>query len=384
MIKKFRRHLGWKLFISYLIVIVVGAIVLISAAELAIPRSFDRHMSSMGAMMNGMMVESGTGLDLNADLFDNFRAAVNESLSLATLSSLIVAIVVSLLVSRRVVAPIREMMSASQRIADGDYVKRVKISLPPNLDDLDELAQLAVSFNQMAEKLEKTESMRTQLIGDVAHELRTPLSAIKGSMEGLIDGVLPAQVETFQQIHRETSRLQRLVDDLQELSRVEAGAYDLDLQPQMISRLVETTMARIGRQFVEKDVHLRVEIPEGLPIVNVDGDRIGQVLLNLVGNALQYTPRGGAVSIRAWHENDEVLVEIKDTGVGIPKEHLPHIFSRFYRVDKSRSRVSGGSGIGLTISKHIVGAHNGRIWAESPGPEQGSTFFFTLPLAEQS
>ncbi len=382
MIRKIRRHLGWKLFISYLIVIVVGAIVVTSAAELAIPRSFDRHMASMGSMMNRMMVESGTGIDLNADLFDNFRAAVKESLWLATLSSFIVAIVVSLLVSRRVVAPIREMMSASQRIADGDYDKRVKISLPPNLDDLDELAQLAISFNQMAEKLEKTETIRTQLIGDVAHELRTPLSAIKGSMEGLIDGVLPAQVETYQQIHRETSRLQRLVDDLQELSRVEAGAYDLDLEPQMISRLVETTMARIGRQFAEKDVHLRVEISEGLPMVDVDGDRINQVLLNLVGNALQYTPRGGGVSIRAWHENDEVFVEINDTGVGIPKEHLPHIFSRFYRVDKSRARASGGSGIGLTISKHIVEAHKGRIWAESPELEQGSTFFFAVPLAE--
>lgn len=382
MIRKIRRHLGWKLFISYLIIIVVGAIVLTSAAELAIPRSFDRHLSSMASMMNGMMGESGVGIDLNADLFDNFQAAVNESLWLATLSSFIVAIVVSLFVSRRVVAPIREMMSASQRIADGDYDKRVKISLPPNLDDLDELAQLAISFNQMAEKLEKTEMMRSQLIGDVAHELRTPLSAIKGSMEGLIDGVLPAQVETFQQIHRETSRLQRLVDDLQELSRIEAGSYDLDIQPQMISRLVENTMTRIGRQYVEKDVHLSNEIPEGLPMVNVDGDRISQVLLNLVGNALQYTPHGGEVSIRAWHENDEVLVEIKDTGVGIPKEHLPHIFSRFYRVDKSRARASGGSGIGLTISKHIIEAHNGRIWAESPGPEQGSTFFFSLPLAE--
>jgi histidine kinase len=363
MIGQIRRHLGWKLFLSYLIVIIVGVIVLTSAAELAIPRSFNRHMASMGSMMNGVMGDSGTGMDMNADLFENFRTAVNESLSLAAISSFIVAIVVSLLVSRRVVAPIDEMMRVSQRIAEGDYIKRVKISLPKNLDDLDE------------------ETMRTQLIGDVAHELRTPLSTIKGYMEGLIDGVLSAENETFQQVHLETTRLQGLVDDLQELSRVESGAYDLDIQRLVVAKLVEFTEKRISRQFEEKGVKLQVEIPEKLPGVMADEDRIGQVLLNLVGNGLQYTPPGGEVNVRAWSENDEVFVAIEDTGIGIPKEHLPHIFSRFYRVDKSRARVSGGSGIGLTISKHIVEAHNGRIWAESPGRDQGSTFFFTLPIA---
>jgi histidine kinase len=381
MIGQIRRHLGWKLFLSYLIVIIVGVIVLTSAAELAIPRSFNRHMASMGSMMNGVMGDSGTGMDMNADLFENFRTAVNESLSLAAISSFIVAIVVSLLVSRRVVAPIDEMMRVSQRIAEGDYIKRVKISLPKNLDDLDELAQLAISINKMAEQLEKTETMRTQLIGDVAHELRTPLSTIKGYMEGLIDGVLSAENETFQQVHLETTRLQGLVDDLQELSRVESGAYDLDIQRLIVAKLVEFTEKRISRQFEEKGVKLQVEIPEKLPGVMADEDRIGQVLLNLVGNGLQYTPPGGEVNARAWSENDEVFVAIEDTGIGIPKEHLPHIFSRFYRVDKSRARVSGGSGIGLTISKHIVEAHNGRIWAESPGRDQGSTFFFTLPIA---
>lgn len=378
MLSQIRRHLGWKLFLSYLIVIVVGVVVLASATELAIPRSFNRHMASMSSMMMG---ENEMSMDLNSDLFTNFRAAVNESLLLAALAAFIAAVIVSLLISRRVVAPILEMKTVSQRIAEGEYLDRVKVPRLDSIDDQDELAQLAISFNQMAEKLEKTEELRRELIGDVTHELRTPLSAIKGSIEGLLDGVLQADVDTFQQIYRETDRLQRLVNDLQELSRVEAGAYELDLQPQAISNLIQATHDRIGRQFEEKDVRLTVKIPSNLPQVKVDDDRIGQVLLNLVGNALQYTPPGGEVILQAQQEGGQIILSIIDTGIGIPKEHLPHIFSRFYRVDKSRARVSGGSGIGLTIAKHIIEAHAGRIWAESPGRDFGSTFSFTLPVS---
>lgn len=378
MLSQIRRHLGWKLFLSYLIVIVVGVVVLASATELAIPRSFNRHYASMSSMMMG---ENEMSMDLNSDLFTNFRAAVNESLLLAALAAFIAAVIVSLLISRRVVAPILEMKTVSQRIAEGEYLDRVKVPRLDSIDDQDELAQLAISFNQMAEKLEKTEKLRRELIGDVTHELRTPLAAIKGSIEGLLDGVLQADVDTFQQIYRETDRLQRLVNDLQELSRVEAGAYELDLQPQAISNLIQATHDRIGRQFEEKDVRLTVKIPSNLPQVKVDDDRIGQVLLNLVGNALQYTPPGGEVILQAQQEGGQIILSIIDTGIGIPKEHLPHIFSRFYRVDKSRARVSGGSGIGLTIAKHIIEAHAGRIWAESPGRDFGSTFSFTLPVS---
>jgi len=247
--------------------------------------------------------------------------------------------------------------------------------------ELDELAQLALHFNQMADRLERTESIRRQLIGDVAHELRTPLTAIKGSMEGLIDGVLPADAETFQQVYREADRLQRLVADLQELSRVEAGAYSLNLRPVSVGRLIEAFVARFGRQFAEKGVALETDLPAGLPSVMADEDRIGQVLLNLAGNALQYTPAGGKVRVAAHRQDNEVHIAVTDTGIGIAAEHLPHLFTRFYRVDKSRSRAGGGSGIGLTISRHLIEAHGGRIWAASPGPGQGSTFTFTLPIA---
>jgi histidine kinase len=224
--------------------------------------------------------------------------------------------------------------------------------------------------------------MRRRLIGDVTHELRTPLTAIKGSMEGLIDGVLPSSTETFEQIHQEADRLNRLVDDLQELSRVEARAYPLDLRPVDVASLVGTISKRLGFQFEDKGVTLTSSLPPSPMRVLADEDRIVQVLTNLAGNALQYTPSGGSVALSVQSVDDTVQFVVKDTGLGIPSEHLAHIFDRFYRVDKSRSRVRGGSGIGLTIARHLVEAHGGRIWAESKGEGQGSTFFFTLPASK--
>ena len=266
-------------------------------------------------------------------------------------------------------------MLVSQRIADGHYSERVIAG------GEDELGQLAAHFNQMAEKLEQVESMRRQLIGDVSHELRTPLTAIKGSMEGLMDGVLPATDETYQQIHQEADRLNRLVDDLQELSRVEAGSYELDLQPTQIAPLFETLTKRFRQQFESKRVSLDLNLPTDLPLVLADEHRILQVLTNLTGNALRYTPEGGAVTVGAARTNGSVQFTVRDTGVGIAPEHLSHLFDRFYRADKSRSRAAGGgSGIGLTIAKYLVEAHGGEIRVESEGVGKGSAFSFTLPV----
>ncbi|MEW6403902.1 MAG: ATP-binding protein [Chloroflexota bacterium] len=227
----------------------------------------------------------------------------------------------------------------------------------------------------MAEKLNHIESMRRRLIGDVSHELRTPLTAIKGSMEALMDGVLPAANETYQQIHAEADRLNRLVDDLQELSRVEARAYELDVRSVDVSTLLRTAES--------KRITLDIQLAPDLARILADEDRAIQVLTNLTGNALQYTSEGGSITISAKRFNNEVQISVRDTGIGIPPEHLSHIFDRFYRVDKSRSRQSGGgSGIGLTIAHALVEAHGGRIWVASEGEGQGSTFTFTLPSAE--
>jgi len=173
-----------------------------------------------------------------------------------------------------------------------------------------------------------------------------------------------------------------LVDDLQELSRVEANAYPLDIRSVAISALVQTTLKRFSAQAQAKRIDLRSDSPADIPLVLADQDRITQVLTNLVGNALQYTPAGGQVTIRATRHQGEIHVSVIDTGIGIPAEHLPHLFTRFYRVDKSRSRqAGGGSGIGLTIARHLVEAHGGRIWAESNGEGQGSTFTFSLQVS---
>jgi len=375
MIKIIRRHLGYKFFISYFVVILIGIIVLLTATEFTMPGAFDRHMAEMIEVMGPSASE------LENDLYNNFNKAVNESLIFSAAAAFISAVIVSLFVSRQVVAPIRRIMVASQHIADGHYSERVQIPGSLDIKEMDELAQLSLSFNQMTLELEKAENLRKQLIGDIAHELRTPLATIKGSMEGLMDGVLPAGQDTYHQVYQEAERLQRLVDDLQDLNRVESGAIQLNFEKYPVKELVEITQRRLLRQFDEKGVSLILDIPDDLPKVSVDADRIGQVFINLIGNSLQYTPTGGVVTVMAEEKKNQILVTISDTGIGISLENLSYIFTRFYRVDKSRSRAGGGSGIGLTIAKHLVESHRGKIWAESPGLGKGSTISVLLPIS---
>jgi histidine kinase len=371
---KLRRQLVVKLLFSYLVVILVGTLVQAVATEIVIPRAYQRHMAGMQDMM-GMM-----GSAAEQDMFGGFRSGVNEALAVAALAASLAALVVSVLISRRVVAPIQAITKASLRIADGHYDQSVGVA-DGDPAYADELAQLSQAFNQMAGRLEQTEQMRLQLLGDFSHELRTPLTAIKGSMEALIDGVLPAVPATFEQIEQEADRLQRLVNDLQELSRVEAGAYELDRHPMSVEDLVQIALQRIEQQVRTKNISLTSHLSPGLPSIQGDQDRLLQVLLNLLSNACQYTPPDGAVHVQAGLQGDEVVISVKDNGIGIPAEHIRQLFTRFYRVDKSRSRqAGGGSGIGLTIAKHLVEAHGGRIWVESAGPGKGSTFCFALPV----
>ncbi|MBN8580396.1 MAG: HAMP domain-containing protein [Anaerolineae bacterium] len=376
-----RAHLGLKLFLSYLALLLVGVSVIWIATQITTPRAYARHLAfmeqQMGAgFMNGQGQGQGPGRGMMADFYENFQASFNEALLIAVFSAAVIAVLVSWLLSRNIVSPVQAMMSASQRIAEGHYDERVKSQ------GVDEIAQLATRFNQMASQLEQVETMRRQLIGDVTHELRTPLTSIKGYMEGLVDGVVPANPETFNQIHREADRLSHLVDDLQELSRVEAKAYSLDVRSVSVSSLVQTTLKRLLPQATMKRITLRSNLPADLEPVLVDEDRIMQVLMNLTANAVQYTPEGGEVTLAAARQGNEIHISVKDNGVGIPREHLADIFTRFYRVDKSRSRnAGGGSGIGLTIARHIIEAHGGRIWAESLGDGRGSTFTFSLKIA---
>jgi histidine kinase len=364
-----QRRLGWKLFLSYVLILIIGVVVLDTTAELQTPNALTRNIAQLQALQ-----ESNPALVTNLEA--NFQATVHEHLVIATFAGIVAAIAASVFITRRILRPIQAMMHASQHISAGDYHERIA---PPSQDELGALAQ---SFNQMADTLERTERRRMELIGNVAHELRTPLSSLKSNLEGLMDGVIPNEPETFLSLQREVGRMQRLVHDLDDLSRAEAGQIHLELRPAALADLIGVAAERLRPQFEDKGVVLRFDIPSDLPRAQADANRMIQVLLNLLGNALQYTPSNGTVTVRAWRERAELFVAIQDTGIGIASEHLPHIFERFYRVDKSRSRAGGGSGIGLTIAKHLVEAHGGRISATSPGINQGSTFTFTLPTPE--
>ena len=364
-----------KLLLSYLLVIAASIGGLVIGIQLLGPSLFDQMLSRHADHHPGMMGEGMTGpmREISSEAFED---ALFDAVMISTIAATLVALLISIFVSSRITSPLRELAAGSQRIAAGDY--RVRVAPPED----DEIGELAATFNSMAAKLEDTEMRRVRLIGDVAHELRTPLATLQGNLEGLQDGVIEPTSELWEQLHSETVRLGRLVDDLQELSRVESGQMPLAIEPVAPGGLVETAALRLETQFADKGVDLRREIPDSLPLVAADSDRTIQILTNLLSNALRYTTPGGTVSVSAKADDGCVRFVVADTGRGIPAEHLPHIFDRFYRVDRARSRALGGSGIGLSIAKALVEAQNGEIRAESPGPDQGSTFWVTLPVAD--
>jgi two-component system sensor histidine kinase BaeS len=369
-----RSSLARKLFLSYLLVIAVGMLVLFLVSEAVGPRILDHSMA-------GMMGQNGTGMMggyTDTALRAAFRTAMVQSLLVAGGSAALVAIVASLFISRQIAQPIHRMVGATHRIASGQYGERV----PADLDGRgDELASLATSFNEMAASLQQTEERRLALVGDVAHEMRTPLATLQGNLEGVLDGVVEASPETWAMLHDEAGRLRRLVDDLQELSRAEARQIPLSIQAVPPAAIVQSAVDRLGAQFAEKGLTLQVTIPPNRSQVRADRDRAVQVLSNLLTNALRYTPAAGRVEVTVAQHADMVTFMVSDTGVGLAPEHLAHLFERFYRVDKSRSRALGGSGIGLTIAKALVEAMDGEMHAESPGVGRGSTFMFSLPMA---
>jgi signal transduction histidine kinase len=368
--------LGAKLFLAFVAVLVVGVTTLWVAVSLTAPGLFEQHMLAMmsGGGVGSMMGGGSTG-GMDASIAMAFREAVSQALVVATAAAVVTAVAVSVFVTNRIVGPIRNLASASRRLADGHYAERV----PPGGDD--ELGDLGATFNDMASALEATERRRRDLIGDVAHELRTPIATLEGYLEGLLDGVVEPEPATWARLHGEAGRLRRLVDDLQELSRAEARQIPIAIQQVDPAQLARAALDRLAPSFDEKDLALIPEIPERLPRVLADPNRAIQVLSNLLTNALRYTPSPGEVHLIVRPVGSAVEFSVRDSGVGIPPDELRRVFERFYRVDKSRSRAYGGSGIGLTIAKALVEAMGGRVWAESPGSGQGATFSFTLPAA---
>lgn len=361
-------QLRWRIVGAQMVVVVVGVVVVLLVTN----RLVEAMLAAAGA--GSQEPASGLARDLSAA----FRTRMLIAVGFAALGAIAAALVTGLLLARQILSPLYQLALSSRRIAAGRYGERLDVP------DSDELALVASSFNQMAEELERVEQQRVTLIGDVAHELRTPLTALAGYLEGLLDGLFPAEPETFNAMAQEVRRLQRLIDDLQDLSRVEAGQISLELAPQPLVPLVRQTVTALLPQAESKGVSLILAPFLVSPEVLVDADRTLQIAHNLIGNAIRYTPEGGQITVSVAVSAGQAEVVVADTGIGIPADVLPYLFERFYRADSSRSRRSGGSGIGLTISRYLAWAMGGELSAASAGAGAGSTFTLSLPLAPSS
>ena len=300
---------------------------------------------------------------------------ISRFLLWGALLAIAVALLVTYFLSRRISAPVKALTLAARRLGQGDLSQRVQS------EDKSELGELAQAFNTMAENLERSEQLRRNMIADIAHELRTPLSNLKGYVEAIRDGMVKPELDAIRSLDEEAMMLSQLVNDLQELSLAEAGELKLDCQKENVIELLKQIAGVKQSQAAAKGISLSADLPKKLPRVNIDSRRISQVLLNLIDNAITHTPQGGIITITARKLDDWVEIGIEDTGEGIPAEHLPNVFERFYRVDKSRARATGGTGLGLAIARSLVEAHGGKIEVKSE-EGKGSHFAFTIPMPQ--
>jgi len=311
------------------------------------------------------------------EVFRLFGANFLLPLLRAGVIGILVAFVLSFLVSRSVARPLRQISHAAHQIADGDFNQRVPVEGPQ------EVRTLASSFNEMVDRVAVTQAAQRDFLANVSHDLRTPLTSIQGFSQAILDGVTsdPATAQHAAQIiNDEAARMHRMVEELLELARLEAGRVNLRRHAVRPSDLLRGVADSISVKAHEKSVQLHVQLPPDLPRISGDADRLAQVFLNLLDNAIRHTPSGGQVGLLAAAQPQWIVVQVRDTGEGIPAADLPRIFERFYQVDKSRQRDRGGSmGLGLAITKQIVEAHNGRIQADSV-MGQGTTFTIWLPM----
>jgi signal transduction histidine kinase len=317
--------------------------------------------------------------------FRSAHPAIGRSFLLTGLAIGGLTLVVGLTLSRGISRPLVNLTAATRAVAAGDLSVRVPVR------HHGEVRELAIAFNAMTEELDRADELRRNLTADVAHELRTPLSVIRGKLEGVLDGVYPSTPEHLSPILEEIKLLARLVEDLRLLSLAETGQMPLEKRAMDVGDLLRDAQVNFSPQAADRGVTLSLDLPPELPKVAADRRRIAQVLGNLLTNALRHTPSGGCVTLSAavikgvesrTCSSGIVQVTVTDTGPGIPPEDLAYIFERFWRGEKSRSRAGGGAGLGLAIAKHLVQAHGGEIGVESPSEKgEGTTFYFTLPLA---
>ncbi len=300
-----------------------------------------------------------------------FLWTTRRALWLAGFVAILVAVLLSFLLLRQITRPLRRLDTATRQIARGEFSERVSI------ESSDEIGRLARSFDEMAESLERAERTKKQMIADVSHELRTPLAAVRGALEGLRDGLIEPTSETLASLHDKILLTTRLVRDLHQLTLADAGRLSIHPAPCRIGEIVGTIVETIGVQLEDANIRLEKRTPDSLPMLIVDRQRIEQVFLNLLANAIRHTPEGGTISIEAREHTEGVLTSICDSGPGLAEADLAHVFDRFYRADDARTSDSG-AGLGLSIAKALVDAHGGRIWAEN-APSGGACFHVLLP-----
>lgn len=355
-----------------------GSVVLASDPQW-VGRKLSKDILAAGVPINvadrrvGTLV-AGALEDAFSPLEQTFFDSLNSSIWVAGALAALAAIVLGVLLLRQLTVPLRRLAQATEQISLGNTPG---LRLP--VHSRDELGQLSAAFHRMIERLERSEKLRRQMIADIAHELRTPLTVVQGNLQAILDGVYEATPEVIASIHEESLLLARLVNDLRDLSLAEAGELHLKKQLADIREVIRQTVTVIEPHLESKRIVLTVTLPNDPVLVDMDSQRIRQVLLNILSNAERYTPQGGQIALSAVKSDVEVRVSVTDSGPGIAPEDLPYIFERFWRADRSRTRTTGGTGLGLAIAKQLVEAHGGRIWAEST-PGKSATFVFSLPV----
>lgn len=343
--------------ISHVVVAALSLLAFYLVIRLLVPALFDQQMARGPSQLRG------------AGLRATVTSAISTGAVVGGLIGVTIAVAIGWMSSRRLLRPITQIREATRRIAVGNYEEH--IPLPAD----QELAELAVDVNTMGEQLARTERTRVQLIADVAHEMRTPLTVLDGYLEGMIDGVIEVTPEALAELSTETRRLRRLAEDFSSLSKAQERRFDLAVEPVDLARVVNAAANRLRPQFDDEGIGLTVEVPS-LEVV-ADPDRIMQVVTNLLGNALVATERGGWVRLDGRRDAGTARVDVTDSGVGLSPEEAERVFERFYRARKGRAP---GSGIGLTISRELMRAHGGDLTARSDGPGRGATFSLWIPL----
>lgn len=325
----------------------------------------------VGTVLVGSMIDSSiTGIN------ERFLSSIVTSLIWGVLISAGLALFLGLIFSAQVTKPIVSLTGAVHHVAEGD------LSIVVNAEGNDEIADLAKSFNRMIEELKRLENARKQIIADSAHELRTPVTLIQGTIEGMIDGVFPIDIPTLKSVHEETVRLSRLIDMLRELEIIESGKLVLSLETINVMDILHKAEALFASSAKEKDIALSVDPPDAPPLIKADYLRLSEVIYNLISNSIKYTPSGGRVRLRTKNDEKRAVTRIyvEDSGPGIPAEERERIFERFYRIDKSRSPDRGGRGLGLAIAREIVKAHGGNI-AVTDSELGGAAFIIEMKAA---